>query len=521
VATFALVLLPAAAWAALFPVSEPFHTATTNNPDWRFLGSAGLTNQGDGWLRLTPASPINQAGAAVLDDAFSSHLGLDVNFQYAAWGGTALNGRRGDGFTFFLVNGSAAPSVGQHGQNLGYRGITDAYAGVGFDEYGGFAASPDHIAVRGPAPSYPSLASAPAPGGIYTGNSTTGVRSARITITPDAAGHLLLSVLSNQGPGTPLEHVITDLNLGTAPDQGALPATLKLGFSAGTGSATNNYEIRDLTVTVPTDLSIVKQHPLEVPPGGPVQYVLNVADNGPNPATGAVVHDAVPPEVTGVSWRCEPILDATCAAPASGTGNNVTSHVSFTRPGGTARIVITGRLSPTAALGSHVTNTATISPPADRHELTPHDNTATGTFTVGTVLVPGSADLSITKAVDNARPLFGANVAFTLTLTNRGPDDVGEAIVRDELPAGLVYVSDNAAATGTRYEPLGGVWDAGALAAGRSKTLRVTVSVQTRTPVRNQVDRIDSDLQDPTPCPDHCGNAVYITPMVTLVPVTG
>lgn len=43
-----LVLVPTVAWASLFPINEPFHTATTNNPAWTHLGSATLTNQGTG-----------------------------------------------------------------------------------------------------------------------------------------------------------------------------------------------------------------------------------------------------------------------------------------------------------------------------------------------------------------------------------------------------------------------------------------------------------------------------------------
>lgn len=512
-AALALVLVPAAAWASVFPVNEPFHTDTTNNPHWSLLGSARLTNQGTGWLQLTPADPSRQAGAATLNEEFSSHLGLDIDFQYAAWGGTP-SPFRGDGFTFFLINGSAAPSAGENGNGLGYRGMTGAYAGVGFDSYGGFSGR-DRIGVRGSARTgtpTPLLTSALAPGGIETGNNTTGVRDSRITLRPDADGHLLLSVFSNRGPGTPLETVINNFNLGTAPGQGPLPPTLKLGFSAGTGDATNNHEIRDLHVTAPADLSIVKQAPLEVQPGGHVHYVLHVADNGPSPVAGAVVRDTVPSSITGVTWKCAPVADATCDAPDSGSGNDVASHVTFTRQGGTAQIIINGTLSRLATIGDRVKNTATITPPADREELTPDDNTSPRSFTVGNTPVPGTANLSITKTVNDPHPLYNHPVTFALTLTNHGPDDVREAIVRDQLPAGLVYLSDDSASTGTHYEPASGTWDAGSLPSGHSRTLRVTASVQTRVPVTNLVDRIDTDVEDPTPCPSHCGDAVRVTP---------
>ncbi len=50
-------------------------------------------------------------------------------------------------------------------------------------------------------------------------------------------------------------------------------------------------------------------------------------------------------------------------------------------------------------------------------------------------------DFEVTKTVDNATPIQGDNVTFTIVLENKGPD-AGEAVeVTDKLPTGLDYVS--------------------------------------------------------------------------------
>ncbi len=531
VLTALLVALPLVAWAQ-FPISEPFDTSTTNNPDWVLGGTARLTNQGDGWLELTPASGAKM-GSAILNDPFPSDYGITVQFQYASFGGTSPGG---DGFSFFLMDGSSPPSVGASGAGLGYAsnytgqpGVVGGYVGVGFDEFGNFSSGfetgsasgpgrrPQNIVVRGTtAARWPFLAGEPAPDGtLETGNNTTGVRTVRITIIDNSAGLPLLSVFSNAADHTALQPVITDLEL-NAP----LPPTFKLGFAAGTGGQTNIHEIRDLTVGVPADLSIVKQGPLQVTPGGQIQYTLLVNGNGPTSVTNAVVQDIVPADVTGVTWRCVSGPGGFCVAPSPATGNNVTARVSFPNPGGvgSVQIVITGTVARSTADGTVITNTATVTLPADRLLAGPSDNSSTETTEVEGTAEAGSADLSIDKTVDNAHPLLGQDVTFAVTVTNNGPDPTTETLVRDQLPAGLDYVSDDAATTGGSYEPEGGVWDAGPLAVGQSKTLDITASAQAA--ATNVVTFAESELPDPTPCPDACGPAVTVTPVFAHLELT-
>lgn len=84
------------------------------------------------------------------------------------------------------------------------------------------------------------------------------------------------------------------------------------------------------------------------------------------------------------------------------------------------------------------------------------------------------ADLALTKTVDNAAPALGANVTFTITVTNNGPNNATGVVVNDFLPDSLNYVSDDG---GGAYVPGTGLWTVGALANGASATLHITATV--------------------------------------------
>ena len=46
-------------------------------------------------------------------------------------------------------------------------------------------------------------------------------------------------------------------------------------------------------------------------------------------------------------------------------------------------------------------------------------------------------DLSLAKTVDDATPDVGADVVFTITVSNAGPSDVASATVTDNFPAAI------------------------------------------------------------------------------------
>ena len=93
-------------------------------------------------------------------------------------------------------------------------------------------------------------------------------------------------------------------------------------------------------------------------------------------------------------------------------------------------------------------------------------------------VTPNSADLSLTKQVNNATPNANENVVFTLTLTNGGPQNATNVTVADQLPAGLTFVSSTPSGS-TTYNSGTGVWTVGTLASGANATLQITATVTT------------------------------------------
>ena len=141
-------LVPSVAHAVpTFPIREGFRNSTVGT-EWHLNGSAALTaptdGEGNGWLRLT-GTVNNQVGVIVNDNAFDSDRGVLAEFEYATHSGTGA-----DGLVFFLYDGSVPIGSFQRGPlggSIGYTschapetaGLTGAYIGVAFDEWGNFA----------------------------------------------------------------------------------------------------------------------------------------------------------------------------------------------------------------------------------------------------------------------------------------------------------------------------------------------------------------------------------------------
>ncbi|HEY9641710.1 MAG TPA: type I secretion C-terminal target domain-containing protein [Coleofasciculaceae cyanobacterium] len=236
-------------------------------------GSTQPSISNDGILKLTDA--VNdQAGFAVYDKPIATNQGLSISFNFFAYGGTGA-----DGLSVFLLDGSkpSPTAAGAYGGALGYTqrttgsllpGLANSYLGIGFDAYGNFSNStegrvggigftPDAVALRGSeATRYPYLAGNTIPFSID--NPGTGatradaLRKARIDLTP--SGLLSVTVqadLNKDGDFDDLNETVKAIDsFDVVAANGALPATLKLGFAAATGTLTNIHEVQDVQASV-------------------------------------------------------------------------------------------------------------------------------------------------------------------------------------------------------------------------------------------------------------------------------
>ncbi|MFQ5578186.1 MAG: DUF11 domain-containing protein, partial [Anaerolineae bacterium] len=238
-------------------------------------------------------------------------------------------------------------------------------------------------------------------------------------------------------------------------------ATDKLSAGLGgpqTGSLARTMIRVSNTVTA-ANLSVVKRAARDPAPlDAPLTYTLYLTNTGPDPATGVVLTDTLPPGLLFASAVPTCTLagsDVVCAAGALGVN---------------AAFSVTVLVTPTAA------GTATNVARAAANELDPDpgNNIYTETAFITT------PNLALGKrASPDAVPL-GQPITYTLNVTNRGPGAVLSVTLTDTLPTGVNLASVTPPAPAC--VPSGGdvICTLGSLVGGASATvtLRVTPTVR-------------------------------------------
>ena len=219
---------------------------------------------------------------------------------------------------------------------------------------------------------------------------------------------------------------------------------------------TNNEDIIRVEPTPITDLSVVKTvNNLNPQVGATVIFTIVANNNGPSPATGVSVNDLLPSGYLYVSNTT-----------TVGSYNPTTGIWTI----GDMNVAVPRTLTITATVNStgSYTNTATIT--GGQLDTNLANNTSTVTPTASAV-----SDVAVTKSVNNATPLVGTNVIFTINVTNNGPSNAANTVVTDLLPSGYTYSSHTQTA-GT-YNSGTGVWTVGTLNNGITRTLTITAVV--------------------------------------------
>jgi uncharacterized repeat protein (TIGR01451 family) len=220
----------------------------------------------------------------------------------------------------------------------------------------------------------------------------------------------------------------------------------------------NNQETENTAYVTPdADLAVTNaDSPDPVSPGGTITYTQSVRNDGPDAAPNASFTQTLPASV-GFQSISAP-AGWNCATPAVGASGAITCTNPSLASGVTANFTVVVTV---LANSGTVSNTVTASSTAQDPD--PLDNSATVTTTI---LAPTVADLGITKTTqsDNAAP--GANVLYTITLTNSGPDAAANVVVTDTLPASLLFQSIS--------EPAG--FDCTTPAVGASGTITCTAA---------------------------------------------
>jgi uncharacterized repeat protein (TIGR01451 family) len=250
--------------------------------------------------------------------------------------------------------------------------------------------------------------------------------------------------------------------------------------TVGSGSTPDPIPANNTSATVSTtvgrsaDLTISKTGPGTINAGQNIVYTITLTNTGPSDAAAVSVADTTPAGLTFVSnaGACTTAFPCALGTVTSGQVKTITS--TYLVPSGYAG-------------ASPFSNTATAtSTTAD--PTTPNTSTAATTVT-------RSADVSISKTGPGSAVL-GANLVYTITVTNNGPSNAAVVAVADPTPAGLTFVS-NAGACTTAFPCA-----LGTMTAGQVQTITTTYFVPLAyagaNPILNTA-TVTTTTADPTP----------------------
>ena len=390
---------------------------------------------GQGALRLTDQG-TNQSGFVLYNTPISTAQGIQIAFDYYSYAGSGA-----DGLGLLIVDGSQSPATaGGYGGSLGYAphtptaGIVGGYVGVGFDEFGNFSnptegrtggpgSVPNAVAIRGAASTnYAYITGVTAGQSLDFPSSTTRptVRHIRVTLTP--AG--IMSVDINYGGG--YTNLIYGLNLNTVTGQPTVPATIKFGFAASTGSSTNIHEVNNVVISSGYPLlAATKTHTGTFAAGGTGSFTLGVNNLGGTLQTAGniVVTDTLPTGFTynsygGTNWACTsapPLVNCTYSGAALAAGSGATSALTLTVN------VLASAVPGTLVNTAQASGGGTASPSA---------------VVSDSATITGSANLTILKTgTTQAAP--GGLLSYQISVSNAGPQAAANVGFSDPVPAGL------------------------------------------------------------------------------------
>jgi uncharacterized repeat protein (TIGR01451 family) len=257
-------------------------------------------------------------------------------------------------------------------------------------------------------------------------------------------------------------------------------------------NAGDDFASQATTPTPVIDLSVSKTVNNAAPFfGSNVTFTLTVSNAGPSGATGVAVTDLLPSGYAFVS------SSPSQGAYASGTGIWTVGAVAA---GGAATLNLTATVNPAGVYNNTAEVTAAAQSDADSTPA--NGNPAEDDYDAQTTVPSAAADLSLTQGVSNPAPNVGSSIIFTLTVSNAGPSAASGVVVADLIPSGYTYVSDDG---GGAYNSGSGVWTVGAIAAGGSSALNITVTVGAGGVYSNVAEVTAANEADPDSTP---GNGV-------------
>lgn len=228
--------------------------------------------------------------------------------------------------------------------------------------------------------------------------------------------------------------------------------------------------------------------------GSNILYTVTATNLGPGTALDLQITDLLPAGLTNLGAAAT--LGTYVASNGLWTVGTLNHYAS-------AILTVTARVTAAAA----ITNQASVT------ALTGLDTNAANDSASVAIVTYGISDLAVSKSSNRLTPKVGADVVYTVTVTNKGPYDATGVDVTDLLPTGVTY--SNYSATAGVYSNATGVWTIGTLSNQSAAALVITARVDAAVALTNRayvsrIDQLDTNLAD---------NAaeVLILPSPTLV----
>jgi uncharacterized repeat protein (TIGR01451 family) len=225
--------------------------------------------------------------------------------------------------------------------------------------------------------------------------------------------------------------------------------------AAATLAGATGLTLTDLSRSFPLDLQFSKAvSPSTALQGQTVFYTLTIANPGPGVVRSVTVTDTISPAFSTATWACSvaaagnaTLVTTGCGTTPTGTGNiNNTVSLSVN-----ASVIyrITATLSSTFT--GTLTNSGLVTMTALVTDPTPSNNSATVTSTVAP-----ATNLQIVKSNAVGTVTAGQTTTYTIAVTNAGPANAPNALVRDPAAPGLSCTAVSCSvASGTATCPAG------------------------------------------------------------------
>ncbi len=269
------------------------------------------------------------------------------------------------------------------------------------------------------------------------------------------------------------------------------------GATQGDSEAANDTASVEITVTA-VDLAVGLGVSDETPDEGQtVTFTVNVANNGPDPASGVSLDVTIPAGLT-----------ITNHSAGAGIFDELTGHWNVGGIGAQTGQLLQLTAAVDAGTAGDTLMVAAAVAGVQQADLVADNDTASVS------LVVNAADLGIALGFSDSTPVEGQTITAAVVVSNAGPQPAMGIGALVGLPTGLTYASHSV--INGAFDPDTGLWNLPALPVGGSAALLLTVTVDAGTADTQLISTAQitaSSQGDPVP-----GNNAVATPITVANP---